>query len=166
MIFNLKNKGVSLLAFTLITLTGTAQEFKTDVSVRDQFKNNSVPGLKYAAPETQKVKPATIKPYEGSSLAHELKTGTAVNAKFAAGTGTAAVKATAATTSPTIALPSDMTPEQAKAANEKDSTKTIAPAPLLQEQTKPVTEEAPKKQAAPVKVPSQEENKKSNGSSN
>ena len=43
-----KNKSIALLAVA-VTISGlaSAQEFKTDVSVSDQLKNNSAPGLKY-----------------------------------------------------------------------------------------------------------------------
>lgn len=159
MIFNSKNKFTSLfVAALMITVAAKAQELKTTVSAANQFKNNAVPGLKYAASADTKPKMTASKPYEGSSLAHDLKTGTTQTAKFAPGTGTT----TSTATSPTkntqkVFLPSNMTPEQAKAANEKETKKIMTPAIILQEQTKPADAESIKKQLPPVKAPSQEE---------
>ena len=102
--FILKNKSMLLMILAVsFCLAANAQQYKTDVSVRDQIKNNSVPGVKYADPAAVKAQPKIV-PVTGQSLA-----------------STTPVK-TDNTAKPT-ALPVTIDLEQGKTAAEKETKK-------------------------------------------
>ncbi|WEK34018.1 MAG: hypothetical protein P0Y53_16140 [Candidatus Pseudobacter hemicellulosilyticus] len=156
--FSVKMSGL-LLAVTLSAAAVQAQEYRTDVSIREQIMNKSVPGAQFAPGATKKL--ATRKALSGQQEVHnetigtQLKKGTAPGMTFAPGTGgnarttrsLAGARNTAAKRS-TSALPSDA--QAAKPAapaaermqlptqgTSEDKTQTEAPVKKVQTSTVP-----------------------------
>jgi hypothetical protein len=115
-------------------IVSNAQEFESSRSVKDQLKNNSVPGLQYAPAEVAKTAPA-VKP---KIMSQQLKDGTMPGVKFAPGTGSA------------VAIPKVTRTISAEEQASLSSSKPVTPAADTKKQTVlvfiPTQEEKPKEQ--------------------
>ena len=118
-----------ILALVGVACIAQAQEYRTDIPIRDQILNNQQPGMKYApaAPEKKKVDEPRIPAYAGmhmSKAVREGKTGLPVSTNV----GTATAQKPVAKANGTK-LPSEMTAEEIKAVAEaaRQSAKTTAP---------------------------------------
>ena len=142
----MKKQLLFILAFVGVACIAQAQEYRTDVSIRDQILNDQQPGMKYApaAPAKKKVDEPRIPAYATMRIGQAIregKTGVPVSTNV----GTATAKKPAAI-KPTLGkLPSEMTAEEVKAAADaaKQSAKTTAPViPNQGDVKEPVSEPA------------------------
>jgi hypothetical protein len=149
----MKKQFMFILAFVGIACIAQAQEYRTDISIRDQILNKQQPGAQYGQEATAKkaVEPR-IPAYANMRVGQAIREGKAGGAPISTNVGNATAKKPAAfKTSST--LPSEMTAEEIKAVAEaaKQAVKTAAPVlPNQGDVKEPVSvpAEEPKKQPA------------------
>lgn len=140
---------IFLALMTGVVLNVSAQEFKTDISIREQLLNNKVPGAKYGTPAPAKktVDEPRIPAYASVRFGKAIKEG-----KLGMPVSTNTGNATAAKPVPVkkdgIKLPSEMTTEEIKAIAEaaKQSASKAARPPLEQPVESKETQVIPEKQ--------------------
>lgn len=154
----MKKQLLFILSFVGVACIAQAQEYRTDISIRDQVLNNQQPGMKYApaAPAKKKIEEPRIPTYASMRVGQAIregKTGVPVSTNV----GTATAQKPVAAKANSVKLPSEMTAEEIKAAADaaKQSAKTTAPViPNQGDVKEPVSEpaktEVPKEEKKPV----------------
>ncbi len=135
-----------------------AQEYRTDISIREQIVNNKQPNVAYTS-KTETSQGTKIKGFTGSSLAKSMKDGK-MNIPISNSSGSQIKKSTPAAQSSTV-LPSEISSEQTKKEME---TKKQEPAKITlpsqgEDQTKEKIKTLVTKKQALIKMtlPSQDE---------
>jgi hypothetical protein len=154
----MKKQLLFILALVGVACIAQAQEYRTDISIRDQVLNNQQPGMKYApaAPAKKKVIEPRIPDYATKHTGQAIREGkTGLPIATNAGTATAAKPVAAKANG--IKLPSEMTTEEIKAALEADKQSAKRAAPVLPTQgdvkepvSEPAKTEVPKEEKKPV----------------
>lgn len=144
-----------ILAFAGITCIAQAQEYRTDISIRQQVLNNQQPGLKYAAAEPVKktVDEPRIPDYASRHFGQALREGK-IGLPISTSAGNATAQKPVVPKSNNVKLPSEMTSEEIKAVAEagKQTAKTTAPViPNQGDVKEPVSD--PAKVAVPKEEP-------------
>ncbi|MFT3823081.1 MAG: hypothetical protein QM731_04140 [Chitinophagaceae bacterium] len=104
---HLSNKIILSALAVCVTAMANAQEYKSNVSISEQLKGNTVPGLNYTAAR-HVTAAASIKPNEGKeSQVQQIKKGTAKGMKFMPVTAARTVQPAARALARTGSLPSD-----------------------------------------------------------
>lgn len=145
-----------ILAFVSVACIAQAQEYRTDISIREQILNNQQPGMKYA-PATPAKKKVVDEPripaYASMRMGQAIREGK-VGMPISTNVGNATAKKPGAAKANGAKLPSEMTTEEIKAVAEaaKQAAKTTAPVvPGQGDVTEPVSD--PAKVAVPKEEP-------------
>jgi hypothetical protein len=151
----MKKNLLLLLAFIGAAYSGVqAQEYRTDISIRDQVLNNAQPGLKYAPaqPAKKTVEEPRIPAYASVRVSQAIREGK-MGMPVATNVGNATSQKPVAKTSQGIKLPSEMTTEEIRAVAEAAKQSAAkAKLPVI-EQTEEIKE--PATEPAKVVVPTQ-----------